>query len=159
MTTVLDVDYRASSWSSPASAGAACRAVWPWVDILLANETEMRLLAPRAAQSGNVEERVAASALRRGVQIVVWKRGHAGSVAFTSTGRTVASAVPTKVMSTNGAGDAFAVGFLTGYGSGLPLAECLAYGCATAAHVVAQVGCADAMPRLTELEKFKLASI
>jgi 5-dehydro-2-deoxygluconokinase len=152
MTTVLDVDYRASSWKSPTSAGAACRAVWPWVDIMLANESEMRLLAPRRKQSKGAEERVAVQALRRGVQIVVWKRGDAGSTAFTSMGSIAVPAVPTKVVSTNGAGDAFAVGFLTAYGNGLTLAECLTYGSATAAHVVARVDCAEAMPRFSELE-------
>lgn len=157
MTTVLDVDYRASSWSSPASAGRACRAVWPWVDILLANDDEMRLLALatraiRATPSEGAEERVAAGALRRGVQIVVWKRGAAGSVAFNAAGRSAVPAARVEVVSTNGAGDGFAAGFLTAYGRGLEIAECLRYGNAAAGWVVAQSGCAQAMPRPGELE-------
>ena len=153
MTTVLDVDYRASSWRSPASAGNACRAVWPWVDILLANADEMRLLAPRAARAAGVEERVAASALRRGAKIVVWKRGAAGSVAFTTTGRSAVPVAPVTVISTNGAGDGFAAGFLTAYGRGLGVADCLRYGNAAAGWVVAQSGCAEAMPRPADLER------
>lgn len=151
MTTVLDVDYRASSWSSPASAGNACRAVWPWVDILLANADEIRLLAPRAARAAGVEERVAASVLRRGAKIVVWKRGAAGSVAFTTKGRSAVPAVPVTVVSTNGAGDGFAAGFLTAYGRGLGVTDCLLYGNAAAGWVVAQSGCAEAMPRPADL--------
>lgn len=153
MTTVLDVDYRASSWSSPTNAGNACRAVWPWVDILLANADEMRLLAPRAGRAVGVEDRVAASALRRGVQIVVWKRGAAGSVAFTAAGRTAVPAAPVTVVSTNGAGDGFAAGFLTAYGRGLGVTDCLRYGNAAAGWVVAHAGCAEAMPRPADLER------
>lgn len=153
MTTVLDVDYRASSWSSPSSAGKACRAVWPWVDILLANDDEMRLMAPPAARFSGVEERVAARALRRGVQFVVWKRGAAGSVAFTAAGRSSVPASSVKVVSTNGAGDGFAAGFLTAYGRGLGVTDCLRYGNAAAAWVVAQSECAQAMPRPEELEE------
>lgn len=153
MTTVLDVDYRASSWSSPSSAGKSCRAVWPWVDILLANDDEMRLLAPSGSRFAGLEERVAASALRRGVQIVVWKRGAAGSVAFTAAGRSSVPANPVKVVSTNGAGDGFAAGFLTAYGRGLEVTDCLRYGNAAAGWVVAQSECAEAMPRPEELEE------
>lgn len=153
MTTILDVDYRASSWSSPESAGKACRVVWPWVDILLANDDEMRLLAPRGARAAGVEERVAASALRRGVQTVVWKRGAAGSVAFTTAGRSSVPATPVTVVSTNGAGDGFAAGFLTAYGRSFGVTECLRYGNAAAGWVVAQSECAQAMPRPAELER------
>jgi 5-dehydro-2-deoxygluconokinase len=153
MTTVLDVDYRASSWSSPAGAGSACRAVWPWVDILLANADEMRLLAPRAARAAGVEKRVVASALQQGVRIVVWKRGAAGSMAFTAEGQTALPAAPVKVVSTNGAGDGFAAGFLTAYGRGLGVTDCLRYGNAAAGWVVAHAGCAEAMPRPVDLAR------
>jgi 5-dehydro-2-deoxygluconokinase len=152
MTTVLDVDYRAASWSSPASAGAACRALWPWIDILISNGDEMRLLAPGAGRGG-VEERVAASALRRGVEIVVWKRGAEGSVAFTAAGRSAVPAIPVEVVSTNGAGDGFAAGFLTAYSRGLGVTDCLRYGNAAAGWVVAHAGCAEAMPRPAELKQ------
>ncbi|MGH9758743.1 MAG: PfkB family carbohydrate kinase [Candidatus Acidiferrales bacterium] len=153
MTTVLDVDYRASSWSSPKSAGKASRAVWPWVDILLANDDEMRLMSPGGSRRTGVEERVAASALRRGVQIIVWKRGAAGSVAFTAAGRSSVPANRVKVVSTNGAGDGFAAGFLTGFGRGLDVTDCLRYGNAAAGWVVARSECAQAMPRPEDLEE------
>ena len=42
--TVLDVDYRPSSWSSPEEAGRAARAVLPWVDVVIGNEDEVALL-------------------------------------------------------------------------------------------------------------------
>jgi len=152
MTTVIDVDYRASSWRSTAAAGAAARAIWPWVDILLANDGEMRMLAPSPGRAGGAAH-VAAAALRRGIQIVVWKRGADGSVAFTAEGQFRAAAAPVTVVSTNGAGDGFASGFLAAYGHGLPVAECLRHGSAAAGCVVGRVECAAAMPRPAELTR------
>ena len=157
MTTILDVDYRASSWNSPDRAGAACRAVWPYTDILLANDGEMRLLGSRLKRRAHLEESVAANALDQGIQIVVWKRGASGSVGFSAQGKSAAPPAPVTVVSTNGAGDGFAAGFLTAYGRGLDLADCLRYGSAGAACTVSHTGCAEAMPRPDDLEKwFKL---
>src|SRR5258706_12341328 len=50
--TVLDVDYRPSSWASAEEAGRAARAVLPWIDVVIGNEDEVALLTgerdPRA---------------------------------------------------------------------------------------------------------------
>lgn len=45
LTTVFDVDYRASSWESEAEAGSAAIEALKWVDVVLANTDEMRVLA------------------------------------------------------------------------------------------------------------------
>ncbi|HXW18365.1 MAG TPA: PfkB family carbohydrate kinase, partial [Candidatus Acidoferrales bacterium] len=114
---------------------------------------EMRLLASGVGSAEGVEERVADIALRRGVQIVVWKRGAEGSVAFTAAGRNAVPAIPVEVVSTNGAGDGFAAGFLTAYSRDLGVTECLRCGNAAAGWVVAHAGCAEAMPRPAELKR------
>ena len=46
--TVLDVDYRASSWRSPAAAGEQARRALPFVDVVLGNEDEITLLTGEA---------------------------------------------------------------------------------------------------------------
>jgi 5-dehydro-2-deoxygluconokinase len=61
---------------------------------------------------------------------------------------------PVKVVSTIGAEDGFAAGFLYGLVRGLRLGECLRYGNAGAAIVVSRVSCSDAMPYLKELNAF-----
>ncbi len=149
MTTVLDVDYRASSWPSPAAAGRAAWAVLPQVDVLLANQTEMRLLAAGARRRAG--ESLARAARTRGVRVVVCKLGARGAVAYGPGGRVRCPAAEAEVVSTVGAGDGFAAGFLDGYARGWPLAECLARGNLSASWVVARVGCAEVMPRAADL--------
>lgn len=151
--TVLDVDYRASSWNSPKEAGEAARAVLGNVEIVIANETEMELLAG----DGDSQQRVNA-VLQRGPKVVVCKLGDKGVVAHT---RDKAEFVPpqtVEVVSTIGAGDGFASGFLYGVLSGRTLADSLRLGNAAAAVVVGRVSCSDAMPYLHELDKVGCAT-
>ena len=150
LTTVFDVDYRASSWDSPRAAGAAARQAWPWIDVLLANADEIRLLSSDPDETAS-EAQIAAEALANGVKVVVWKQGAEGAAGFTSGSDIHVPAFRVEVTSTIGAGDGFAVGFTYAYAQGMPLAECLRYGNACAAHVVQQVACAEAMPTLSQL--------
>ena len=152
-TSVFDVDYRASSWRSPAEAGAAARAAWPWIDVLIANADEIRLLASPAS-TANSEFEIAAQAHACGVSLVIWKQGAQGATALARHGRVHVPAFPVTVTSTIGAGDGFAAGFVYAQAEGQPLDQSLLYGNACAACVVQQVGCSEAMPTLAELVRF-----
>jgi 5-dehydro-2-deoxygluconokinase len=146
LRTVFDIDYRASSWASPAEAGEAARAVLPWVRVVLGNEDELFLL------TGERQTKMQARAvLAAGVDLVVCKLGKDGVEAHAGDRSCFAPPIPTRVASTIGAGDGFAAGFLYALDLGLPLEECLRYGNAAAAVVVSRVSCSDAMPRLEEL--------
>jgi 5-dehydro-2-deoxygluconokinase len=57
------------------------------------------------------------------------------------------------VVSTIGAGDGFASGFLYALLKELPVVECLHYGNAAAAIVVSRLSCSEAMPTLAEVER------
>ncbi len=152
-TTVFDVDYRASSWDSPADAGASAMAAWPWIDVLIANAAEIRLLA--VPGSSHVSEfEIAVGALSRGVRLVIWKQGNEGATALAQDRQVHIPAFPVTVTSTIGAGDGFAAGFVYAQAEGKPLEESLLYGNACAACVVQQVGCSEAMPTLPELLLF-----
>lgn len=153
LTTVFDVDYRASSWSSPLEAGWMARQAWAWVDILLTNTEEIRVLACGSQGEGS-EQEIAAEALAGGVRWVIWKQGAQGATCFASGGQFHAPAFKVRVTSTIGAGDGFAAGFIYAYAQRKSLADCMHYANACAALVVQQVGCADAMPTLEELEEF-----
>lgn len=150
--TVLDVDYRASSWKSPQEAGEAARAVLENVEIVIANETEMDLLG-----GGDPAHRVD-TVLQMGPKIVVCKLGDKGVVAYARGQEEFVPPQPVQVVSTIGAGDGFASGFLFGILSGYTLAESLKLGNAAAAVVVSRVSCSDAMPYLHELESPSTAS-
>ena len=153
MCTVFDIDYRASSWTSSASAGEVARGALPWVEVLLGNEDELLLLTAESDTSRQAE-----TAMSHGVKIVVCKLGAKGAMACTGEGSWSVSPVPVDVVSTIGAGDGFAAGFLYALDRGFPCEECLRYGNAAAAVVVSRVSCSDAMPRLDEVTRLLAAS-
>lgn len=145
--TVLDIDYRPSSWASPEDAGRAARAVLPWVDVVIGNEDEVALLTGRR----DPREQVSA-ALGAGVGLLVRKRGADGVEAFSPEVAASSPPINVKVGSTIGAGDGFASGFLAALLDGRPLEESLRRGNAAAAVVVSRVSCSDAMPYPREVE-------
>jgi 5-dehydro-2-deoxygluconokinase len=146
-TTAFDIDYRASSWSSPGAAGEEAFRALPWVDIVIGNEEECQLLTGEVRPARQVEK-----ILESGVRVLVRKLGSKGVEAYTKQERHAADPVPTKVVCTIGAGDGFAAGFLFALLGNLPLPQCLLYGNAAASIVVSRVSCSDAMPYLAELE-------
>jgi 5-dehydro-2-deoxygluconokinase len=149
LRTAFDMDYRASSWPSPEEAGRQARGALPWVDILLGNQDELSLLSGKSEGRAQVQV-----GLDAGVSLVIRKRGSEGIEAYTRDRCVFASPCPIKVVSTIGAGDGFAAGFLYGLVRGLGLDECLRYGNAAAAIVVSRISCSDAMPYLKELNEF-----
>jgi len=145
--TVLDIDYRPSSWSSPADAGRAARAVLPWIDVVIGNEDEVALLTGESDPRAQVK-----AVLDGGAGLLVRKLGAAGVEAFSRETSASSPPIVVAVGSTIGAGDGFASGFLAALLDGRPLAECLRHGNAAAAVVVSRVSCSDAMPYPAEVE-------
>lgn len=143
---VFDVDYRAMSWSSPQEAGLAVRLALPHVDVLIGNQLELGLVAGES-------ELDAATAKLRSVPMLVSKLGEQGTRIFHQGQTVFLPPYKVDVVSTIGAGDGFASGFLYGLARGLPLESCLHHGNAAAAIVVSRLSCAEAMPTLNEVEE------
>ncbi|HEV2176275.1 MAG TPA: 5-dehydro-2-deoxygluconokinase [Terriglobia bacterium] len=143
---VLDVDYRSSSWPSPEHAGEQARKILPWVDVVIGNEDEVLILTGERNPSAQAK-----AVLSRGVELLILKLGSKGVEAYTQDRSFREEPSPAQVVSTIGAGDGFAAGFLFALSQNLPLPTCLRYGNAAAAVVVGRVSCSDAMPRLHEL--------
>jgi 5-dehydro-2-deoxygluconokinase len=137
---IFDVDYRAMSWPRPEEAGLAVRLALPYIDVLIGNELEMGL-------AGGVEN------LRSRVPVLVSKLGDKGTRVWTGEDSVYLAPYSVDVLSTIGAGDGFASGFLYAMLKQLPLGECLQYGNAAAAIVVSRLSCSEAMPALAEVEE------
>lgn len=144
---VLDVDYRAMSWSSPEDAGLAIRLALPYVDILIGNPLELKLVGGVEALEEAVER------LRARVPVLVSKLGPEGTRVWADRAAYFLPPYPVEVVSTIGAGDGFAAGFLYALLEGLPFGECLHWGNAAAAIVVSRLSCSEAMPRREEIEQ------
>jgi len=145
---VFDVDYRESSWKSAEDAGRVARDALGDIDIVIANEDEVAVLTGETDPARAVEK-----VLGAGPSLLVRKLGAAGVQAHTRDGSVKVAPMPVEVVSTVGAGDGFAVGFLAAWLSKKDLPDCLRRGNAAAAIVVSRVSCSDVMPRAEEIEK------
>jgi fructokinase len=104
------------------------------VDILFANEAELLSLY----QVSDFAE--AARLARQEVALAALTRSEHGSVLATPEEEQVVQAVPTRVVDTTGAGDAYAAGVLAALTQGLPLAECGRWGAVAASEVISHFG-------------------
>lgn len=145
---VLDVDYRSMSWRNPQEAGLAVRLALPFVDVLIGNQLELKLVAG----ADDLDE-ATAKLQAAGVPMLVSKLGEMGTRVLSGADSVHLPPYSVEVCTTIGAGDGFASGFLYAMLKGLPIVECLHYGNAAAAIVVSRLSCSEAMPLLSEVEE------
>jgi sugar/nucleoside kinase (ribokinase family) len=116
------------------------------VDVLFANESEI------CALYGTSDFDEAAATVAEVVHLACLTRSELGSVVVGTgvdggLGRVEVPATPVaEVIDTTGAGDLYAAGFLHGYTTGRPLAECAALGSLAAAEVISHLGARPAVP-------------
>jgi fructokinase len=103
-------------------------------DILFANEAEILALYE------TTDFEAAAALAAREVEIAALTRSENGSIILTGEQRHRVAAVPTQVVDTTGAGDAYAAGFLAAWARGLGLPECGRWGSIAAAEVISHFG-------------------
>jgi len=144
---VLDVDYRSMSWRRPEEAGLAVRLALPLVDVLIGNDLELKLVAGVGSLEAAVEK------LRLRLPMLVSKLGDQGTRVWTGNESVFLPPYRVEVVSTIGAGDGFASGFLYALLKGMTVTDCLHYGNAAAAIVVSRLSCSEAMPALAEVEE------
>lgn len=103
------------------------------VDILFANEAEISSLY-------ETEFDQAVNLARQDVTVAALTRSEKGSVIVAGSDTVMIEAVPTQVVDTTGAGDAYAAGFLTGWTRGASLTFCGNLGSEAAAVTIARIG-------------------
>ena len=104
------------------------------IDILFANEIEITTLY----ETNSFAE--AAAWARRDVALAALTRSENGSTIIQGGDTVDVPALPTKVVDTTGAGDAYAAGFLAGLTAGKPLPECGRLASLAAAEVISHYG-------------------
>lgn len=147
---VLDLDYRAYSWASPAEAADVCRKGAGAADVVVGNDDEFGLLA-----GSHDHGRAYAAALpAQGAALSIYKRGHLGCETFTRDGQFETPIFPVTALKPTGAGDGFMGGLLSGLAAGHGIPAAVRRGAATAALIVAGIGCAPASPDTATLDAF-----
>lgn len=146
---ILDLDYRAYSWTSREEAARICLQAAQAADATIGNDEEFGLLAG----SHDRGEGLAAD-LSHGALFTIYKRGPDGSTTFTAQGRFETPIYPVQALKPMGAGDGFMGGLLAGLAQGHDLETSVKRGAATAAIIVAGIGCAPASPDTATLDAF-----
>jgi fructokinase len=104
------------------------------IDILFANEAEICSLYQRNDFAD------AAADAADDVKLAILTKSEAGSLIIQGGEKTRIAAVPTQVLDTTGAGDAYAAGFLTAYAQGKSITDAGNLGAAAAALAISQIG-------------------
>jgi 5-dehydro-2-deoxygluconokinase len=147
--TVLDIDYRAYTWADAGQAARICLDAARAADIVIGNDDEFGLLAGNHAQGPAL-----ARDLAQGALFTILKLGPAGSRTFTPDYTFATPVFPVTTLKPMGAGDGFMGGLLAGLAQGHTLETAVRRGSATAAIIVAGIGCAPASPDRAALDAF-----
>jgi 5-dehydro-2-deoxygluconokinase len=144
---VLDVDYRAAAWVDAGAAKAECRRLADAADIVIGNDEEFALLA-------GADGRAYARHLAQQALFTVYKEGAKGCTTFTPDFGFLTGIFPVRAQKPMGAGDGFMGGLMAALGQRAGLEAAVRRAAATAAMIVAGVGCAPASPTAAELAAF-----
>jgi 5-dehydro-2-deoxygluconokinase len=147
---VLDVDHRAYSWTSPQEAAQVCLAAAMAADSVIGNDDEFGLLAGAHDRGQGLARDLA----QHGARFTIYKRGAAGSLTFVGNDSFETDIFPVAAQKPMGAGDGFMGGLLAGLARGHDLPQAVRRGSATAAIIVAGIGCAPASPDTLALDAF-----
>lgn len=139
--TILDLDYRAELWESPAEATAEVEKALSGTTIAIGNAEECEIAV------GETEpDRAADALLERGVEIAVVKQGPKGVLAKTVSESVEVEPFAVDVVNGLGAGDAFGGAFCHGLLSGWGLEDTLRFANVAGAIVASRLECSTAMP-------------
>jgi 5-dehydro-2-deoxygluconokinase len=152
---IFDIDYRSYNWKSKAELVVYYAAIARASDIILGSREEYNLMESVVAPAGSSDQATADRWLAYGNKVVVIKHGKEGSAAYTgNSGVYKVKPFPVKLLKSFGGGDAYASAFLYGLMEGWEVGDCLEFGSASAAMLVASHSCSDAMPGGDAIQEF-----
>lgn len=149
-TILFDIDYRAYSWGSLKEAAVVCGQAASMCDFVIGNDDEFGVLSG----SHDAGPSYAKQLVEGGKACSIYKMGSAGSVCYHQGGSFQTGIFPVEPLKPTGAGDAFMAGFSHALSTGFTLEVSVQRGSAAAAIVVTRVGCAPAMPTVSEIDQF-----
>ena len=150
---IFDIDYRPYSWPSAEDAAQTYSRAGALCDIIIGNDVEFGFMAGDYDKGLDKARELA----RTSASIVVYKMGEEGAITLTPDDEFRTGIYPVDALKPTGAGDSFMGGFIASLASGFNLKEAVMRGSASASIVVSRVGCAPAMPTVSELEDFLAA--
>ena len=152
--TIFDIDYRPYSWQNADEIALYYTTVAKSSDIILGSREEFDLM--QAIDAPGLDDAATAALWHgTGASIVVIKHGKAGSTAYTADGNHYGvKPFPVKLLKSFGGGDGYASAFLHGLFEGWEIQDCLEFGSASAALLVASHACSEDMPDEARVKAF-----
>ncbi len=147
---IFDIDYRPYSWVSAEDAAQTYSRAATYCDVIVGNDVEFGFMAGDYS-NGLCKARELAKST---ASIVVYKMGELGAITITPENEIRTGIFAVDALKPTGAGDSFMGGFIASFASGYTLEQAVLRGSACAAIVVANVGCAPAMPDNDQLSQF-----
>jgi 5-dehydro-2-deoxygluconokinase len=151
---IFDIDYRPYNWFSEDEISIYYSLVAKESDIIMGSREEFNL-TERLIEEGRSDEESAAAWHKEQAKIVIIKHGKEGSTAYTNDGnRYSIKPFPVTALKSFGGGDGYGSGFLYGLFEGWEMIDCLEFGSAEAAMMVASHSCSEDLPGSDEVRAF-----
>ena len=123
-------------------------------DIIMGSREEFDL-TERLIEPGRDDWQTARAWHACGAKIVIIKHGKEGSTAYTNDGESYSiKPFPVNALKSFGGGDGYGSGFLYGLFSGWEIIDCLEFGSAEAAMMVAAHSCSQDLPGTRQVKDF-----
>lgn len=151
---IFDIDYREYNWKNKDEISIYYAMIAKQSDIILGSREEFDL-TEALIEKGRDDKTTAAAWHKEGAKIVVIKHGKKGSTAYTNDGNSYdIKPFPTNALKSFGGGDGYASGFLYGIFEGWEVIDCLEFGSAEAAMMVASHSCSEELPDPQQVKDF-----
>lgn len=151
---IFDIDYRPYNWVSEDEISIYYSMVAKEADIIMGSREEFNL-TERLIKEGRSDKESAAAWHKERAKIVIIKHGKEGSTAYTNDGNSYSiKPFPVTALKSFGGGDGYGSGFLYGLFEGWEMIDCLEFGSAEAAMMVASHSCSEDLPGPDEVRAF-----
>ena len=151
---IFVLDYRAYNWKNDDEIAVYYSLVASNADMIIGSRVEYDLCEGLIGLDGT-DKASAAYWHSKGAKIVIITHGKDGSTAYTNDGQSFSiKPFPVKLLKSFGGGDGYTSAFLYSLFEGKEIIDCLEFGSASAAMLVASHACSQDMPSVKQVEEF-----
>ncbi len=151
---IFVLDYRAYNWKNKDEIAVYYSIVANEADMIIGSREEYDLAESLLGLDGT-DVTSAAYWQSKGAKIVIVTHGKQGSTAYTNDGQSFSiKPFPVKLLKSFGGGDGYTSAFLYSLFEGKEIIDCLEFGSASAAMLVASHACSQDMPTVKQVEEF-----
>ncbi len=151
---IFVLDYRAYNWKNKDEIAVYYSIVASNSDMIIGSREEYDLCEGLLGLDG-ADKTSAEFWQNKGAKIVIVTHGKQGSTAYTNDGQSFSiKPFPVKLLKSFGGGDGYTSAFLYSLFEGKEIIDCLEFGSASAAMLVASHACSQDMPTVKQVEEF-----